>query len=87
LALVKKRITRKSHHHLIYAFFKLNGLSESNVADPDPGSGALWTPGSGMGKKSRSGFAPKSYFPELRKSFVGLKLLKFFDADPDPESV
>jgi hypothetical protein len=27
----------------------------SRVADPDPGSGAFLTPGSGMGKKSRSG--------------------------------
>ena len=27
----------------------------SSVADPDPGSGAFLTPGSGMGKKSRSG--------------------------------
>jgi hypothetical protein len=27
----------------------------SNVADPDPGSGHLLTPGSEMGKKSRSG--------------------------------
>jgi hypothetical protein len=26
-----------------------------SVADPDPGSGAFLTPGSGMGKKSRSG--------------------------------
>jgi hypothetical protein len=27
----------------------------SSVADPDPGSGVFLTPGSGMGKKSRSG--------------------------------
>jgi len=26
-----------------------------NVADPDPGSGAFLNPGTGMGKKSRSG--------------------------------
>jgi hypothetical protein len=30
-------------------------ISTISVADPDPGSGALLTPGSGMGKKSRSG--------------------------------
>jgi hypothetical protein len=27
----------------------------TSVADPDPGSDAFLTPGSGMGKKSRSG--------------------------------
>jgi hypothetical protein len=27
---------------------------EVSVADPDPGSGAFWTPGFGMGKKSGS---------------------------------
>jgi hypothetical protein len=27
---------------------------------------------------------PKSLFWELRKSFFGLKILKFFDVDPDP---
>jgi hypothetical protein len=32
-----------------------------------------------MGKKPGSG----SYFRELRKSFLGLKYLKFFDADRD----
>jgi hypothetical protein len=43
-----------------------------------------------MGKKSRSGSGiwdehPRSYFRELRLIF-GLKILKFFDADPDPGS-
>ncbi len=28
---------------------------KSSVADPDPGSGAFLTPGSGMGRKSASG--------------------------------
>jgi hypothetical protein len=39
-----------------------------------------------MGKKSRSGLRGKlhgSYFRELRNNFW-LKILKFFDADPDP---
>jgi hypothetical protein len=40
-----------------------------------------------MGKKSRSGIRildehPRSYFRELRKQFFGLKIHKFFDADP-----
>ncbi len=27
---------------------------------------------------------PGSYFRELRNNVLGLKILKFFDADPDP---
>jgi hypothetical protein len=58
-----------------------NKLSIS-VADPDPGSG--------MGGKSASGSGirdeqPGSYFLELRNhffGFLGVKILKFFDADP-----
>ncbi len=49
-------------------------------------------PGSGMGKKSRSGSGirvldehPESYFLELRQ-FFGLKILKVFYADPDSGS-
>jgi hypothetical protein len=43
--------------------------------------------GSGIGKKSGSGSGirdekPRSYFLELRNHFLGLKILKFFDADP-----
>ena len=61
-----------------------------SVADLDPGSGAFLTPGSGRGRKSASGSGirdeqPGSYFPELRNNFfgfLGLKILKFFDADP-----
>jgi hypothetical protein len=34
---------------------KKNNFIVISVADPDPGSGAFLTPGSGMGKKSRSG--------------------------------
>jgi hypothetical protein len=40
-----------------------------SVADRDPGSGALLTPGSGMGKK-------------LRSEVFGLKIRKFLNADP-----
>jgi|LakMenEpi03Aug12_release.lakeMendotaPanAssembly.Ray.scaffolds.fasta_scaffold4650550_1 hypothetical protein len=38
-----------------------------SVADPGPGSGAFFTPGSGI--------------RELRNTFFGVKILKFFDAD------
>ncbi len=50
-------------------------ISGPSVADPDPGSGAFLTPGSGMGKKSGSGIRdeqPGSYFRELKKQFLGL---------------
>jgi hypothetical protein len=61
------------------------------VADPDPGSGAFLSPGSGMGRKSASGSRirdeqPGTYFLELRThffGFFGVKILKFFDADPE----
>jgi hypothetical protein len=52
----------------------------------DPGSGAYLTPGS-VGKKTGSGSGIRdeqtvSYFLELRKPFLLVKILKFFDADP-----
>jgi hypothetical protein len=57
------------------------------VADPGPGSDASLIPGSGSGKKSGFGFGirderPRSFFRELINSFIGLKILKFFYADP-----
>ncbi len=52
-------------------------------------AGDFLTPGSGKGKKSTSGSGirirydqPGSYFLELRNPFFGVKILKFFDADP-----
>jgi hypothetical protein len=44
-------------------------------SDPDPGSG------SGIRDEH-----PGSYSRELRNNFFGLKIPKFFDADPDPGS-
>jgi hypothetical protein len=52
--------------------------TKSNVADPDPGSGDLLTPGSGIRIRDEQ---PGSYFFEPRP-FFGVKILKFFDADP-----
>jgi hypothetical protein len=48
----------------------------------DPGSTAF-LPGSGIGDKH-----PGSYFRDLSTgiNFFGLKILKFFDADPDQRS-
>jgi hypothetical protein len=56
----------------------------SSVADP--GFGAFLTPGSGMGKKSRSGIRIRDDHPdhiaESLETIFGAKILKFFDADP-----
>jgi hypothetical protein len=56
-----------------------NGLSFNSVADPDLRSGAFFTPGSrtGMG-----GGGIQSQDPGIL--FFGLKVLEFFDANPDP---
>ncbi len=54
----------------------------------DTGSGAFWTAGSGKGKKSGSGFGMniQDHFSENLETVFRLKILKFFDADPDPGS-
>ncbi len=70
-------------------------LDKISVADPDPGSGAFLTPGSGMGRKSASGSGirdeqPGSYLLELRKLetiffvFLGLKYLNSLLRIRDP---
>jgi hypothetical protein len=60
--------------------FELTHISAaSSVADPDPGSGAFLTPGSGF----RDG---KKFQILIRDYFLKVKLLKFFDVDPDPVS-
>ncbi len=61
----------------------------SSVADPDPGSGAFLTPGSGMGRNSASGSGirdeqPGSYFLELRNHFFVLKYLNSLMRIRDP---
>jgi hypothetical protein len=53
-------------------------LSKTIVAGADPGSSAFLTPGSGMGKKSRSGSGIRSWiFRELRNNFFGKNLNSF----------
>jgi hypothetical protein len=58
---------------------------------PDPGSGAFFTPGSGMGKKSRSGSGMNilNHISESLETIFGVKILIFFDVDADanPRSV
>jgi hypothetical protein len=41
-----------------------------------------------MGKKSRAGYGMKilDHISESLEPIFGLKIIKFFDADPDPES-
>ncbi len=57
-----------------------------SVAESDPGSGALLTLGSGMGKKSRSGSGMNipDHSSESLETIYGIKIIEFLDADPDP---
>ncbi len=59
-------------------------LLENSVADPDPGSGAFLTPGSGMSKKSGfgSGMNNPDHISESLETIFWVKILKFFNADP-----
>jgi hypothetical protein len=53
-----------------------SGFKTTSVADPDPGSGAFLTPGSGSGIRNRffSGSRiPTPYFLELSDKFLGKK--------------
>ncbi len=61
------------------------------IRDPGPGILCLfdpwiWDPGSGMGKKSRSGSGMNipDHISESLETIFWLKILKFCDADPDP---
>jgi hypothetical protein len=58
-------------------------------ADPDPGSGAFLTPGSGMSKKIRdpdpgfgSGMNNPDHISESLETIFWAKILKFFNSDP-----
>jgi hypothetical protein len=51
-----------------------------SIADPDPGSGAFLTPGSGMGRKSASGSGmnnPDHIFQSLETTFLVFLGLKY----------
>ncbi len=57
----------------------------NSVADPDPGSGAFFTPGSGMGKiliRIRGEYLRS--FSRSSETVFWVKNTEFFDADPDP---
>ncbi len=81
-------IWRKKHGvDKILCEYQVSSIScgTCSVADPDPGSGAFLTPGSEMEKIliRIQDEQPGSYIRELRKNFWGVKIFKFFDADPD----
>jgi hypothetical protein len=59
-----------------------------SVADPDlePDAFLPLDPGSGMVKKSRSGMNIPDRISDSLETIFWVKLLKFFDADPDPGS-
>jgi hypothetical protein len=63
----------------------LSGKQRFSVTDP--GSGAFLTPGSGMGKTSRSGSGMNiPYHISVRlETIFWVKILKFFDANADPD--
>jgi hypothetical protein len=68
--------------------FKVKALRKlvyGSVADPDPGSGVFLTPGSGMGKKSRSGSGMNilDHISESLETIFWVNIHKFFDADAD----
>jgi hypothetical protein len=71
------------HNHIIIPSCVLV-LLYGIVADPDPGSGAFFNPGSGMEKNPdpESGNIPDHFYESL-ETVLELKILKFFDADPD----
>jgi hypothetical protein len=48
--------------------------ASSSVADPDPGSGAFLTPGSGI---------PNPYFEELSDNFLGKKFYNSLKIGPN----
>jgi hypothetical protein len=54
-----------------------------SVADPDPGSDAFLTPGSGM--RTESGMNNPDHISESLVTIFWVKILKFFDADPESE--
>jgi hypothetical protein len=63
-----------SHHYNNY--YVILGYS---VADPEPGSGAFLTPGSGMEQISRSlsGMNILDHIPEILETIFGVKMLKY----------
>jgi hypothetical protein len=60
-------------------------LIDCSDADPDPGSGVFLTLGSGMGKKSGfgSGMNNQDHIFESLKTIFWVKILKFFDVNPE----
>jgi hypothetical protein len=69
------------------AEFDSNPVVLGSAADPDPGSGTILTPGSGMGKKLGSGSGminPENISDNVETIFVGLKYLNSLMRIRDP---
>ncbi len=80
------RIQKNYSHRTVWCSVFL--FSSTSVADPDPGSGAFLTPGSGI----RIGFfrisdpgsrIPNPYFWELRDNFLGKKFYNSLKIGPN----
>jgi hypothetical protein len=65
-----------------FFFISSRGGPGASLADPKP----LY-PGSGLGKKSRSGSVINipDHIPESLETIFGFKILKFYDVDPGSE--
>jgi hypothetical protein len=57
-----------------------------SISVADPGYDASWIPGSGLGKKSRSGSGMNmpDHISESLETIFWAKIPKFFYGDPDP---
>jgi hypothetical protein len=66
----------------------LSGKQRFSVADPNLGSSAFLTPGSWLGKKSRSGSGMNipDHISESLETIFWVKILEIFDANADPPS-
>ncbi len=80
-----KFLIRRVHAFDCVTYAMKGSLFKSSVAEPDPGSGAFLTPGSGMGKNSRSRFRDEhfGYISESLKTIFWLEtVLRIRIRDP-----
>ncbi len=85
----KASSSSKSSFNMIFQHFSgFSGLAEpgSSVADPDPGSGAFLTPGSGIRNRffpDLGSRIPRPYFSELFDNFFGKKFYNSLKIGPN----
>jgi hypothetical protein len=63
----------KNIHQIVSETYQCMVPVVCSVADPDPGSGAFLTPGSGIGFSGSWIPDPNPYFRELTENFLGQK--------------